>query len=651
MFSLRSFSLELKLALLITSVIIVVVAASLSLTYGILTRSSELQVSDRLVSASRQLARTAVEATVDRAVRLQALAESDAIIGAFAVPAAPGAARDSLLLHARMVLASLRRSTTDSSPPVELWDVNSRRLTFVGRDLPVDVAHAGGASPGAHPVRRPGLGAASSASQASDSVVFGSFYAEGEQVMYWCATAVRRDGLLVGFLAQQLRFASPPQAAQSLRELTGEDVTMLMRNAGGDLWAAAPGIRTQARTPGAAIGRARLFSSPQGDVIAAEAALPGLPWVAFLETPLSAVHERTSRLLLTLASLGFILTVAGAGGSLLIGRHVARPLDSITKAAEAIARGDYARRVPHGGGDEIGRLAANFNVMAAEVDLARRELERRFEEARASAVQLEHSNEQLLTAKTAAERLREEAQHANRAKSDFLAVMSHELRTPLNAIGGYAQLIDLGVHGPVTDAQRDALARIVRSQAHLLRLINDVLNFARVDSGHVRYAMNDVPLGDTLAGLEALIAPQLRAKSLSFSYRQCHATNTVYADSDKLQQIVLNLLTNAIKFTPDGGAVAIECECDSDTVRIRVRDSGVGIPAERLTVIFDPFVQLDRTAHQSTEGVGLGLAISRDLAQGMSGKLEVESTVGEGSTFTLTLPSHAGARPTQMMAL
>ncbi|MDQ3995478.1 MAG: HAMP domain-containing histidine kinase, partial [Gemmatimonadota bacterium] len=293
-----------------------------------------------------------------------------------------------------------------------------------------------------------------------------------------------------------------------------------------------------------------------------------------------------------------------------------------THAAEAIARGDEARPVDDRGGDEIARLAASFNQMAGEVAASRRELERRIAEA---------------------EQARAEAERASRAKSDFLAVMSHELRTPLNAIGGYAQLLELGVHGPINDAQRDALARLARSQAHLLRLINDVLSFAKLDAGQVQYAVTDVALDAALANLEPLVAPQVSAKRLTFTWRACgDPPLTARADPDKLQQVMVNVVANAIKFTPAGGTIAIDCDSTDDRVDIRVRDTGVGIPAERLPFIFEPFVQGDRALNRPHDGVGLGLAISRDLVRGMGGDLTVESVVGAGSIFTISLPRNDG---------
>ena len=241
-------------------------------------------------------------------------------------------------------------------------------------------------------------------------------------------------------------------------------------------------------------------------------------------------------------------------------------------------------------------------------------------------------------ARAAAEVARLDAEAANQAKTQFLAVMSHELRTPLNAIGGYAELLDMGLRGPVTPQQQEDLARIQRSQRHLLALVNDVLNFARVDSGAVAYDIQSVPLAAALAGIESMIGPQMATKGIGYRYEPPPEALCVRADRDKLLQIVLNLLSNAIKFTPLGGRVTVTCVEEGDVVRVRVADSGRGIPPDQLDKIFEPFVQVDRGLTRTTEGTGLGLAISRDLARAMHGDLAVESTVGTGSTFTLTLP-------------
>lgn len=242
---------------------------------------------------------------------------------------------------------------------------------------------------------------------------------------------------------------------------------------------------------------------------------------------------------------------------------------------------------------------------------------------------------------------RQELEAANLAKGQFLAVMSHELRTPLNAIGGYAQLLQMEVHGPLTDAQRDSLERIQRSQRHLLGLIAGVLDFSRIESGRVTYHVTSVPVGDAIAEAEALVAPQLRAKGLGYRWSGVAPEVAVQADREKLQQILLNLLSNAVKFTTsrDGvsGRIEVSCEQEAGTggarVHIRVSDTGSGIDPDKLEKVFEPFVQADQGLTRQHSGVGLGLAISRDLARGMGGDLVAESVCGVGTVLTLTLPA------------
>ena len=283
------------------------------------------------------------------------------------------------------------------------------------------------------------------------------------------------------------------------------------------------------------------------------------------------------------------------------------PREQVAPSIVAVISDVTARRLAE---EERTRLLANTERARKEADISRLE----------------------------AEAARAEAEKASRAKSEFLAVMSHELRTPLNAIDGYAELLELEVRGPITSAQREDIRRIRRSQKHLLSLINDVLNFVRVDAGSVRYEIREFALADAIRGVEDVTAPQLRARQLEFVRRNCDAGLRVRADREKVEQILVNLMTNAIKFTEPQGSITLECARDGELVTVLVSDTGRGIPADKLSEIFEPFVQVARSAGAPSEGVGLGLAISRDLSRAMGGDLVAESEVGRGSTFTLTLP-------------
>jgi signal transduction histidine kinase/CheY-like chemotaxis protein len=238
------------------------------------------------------------------------------------------------------------------------------------------------------------------------------------------------------------------------------------------------------------------------------------------------------------------------------------------------------------------------------------------------------------------EQARAEAESASRAKSDFLAAMSHELRTPLNAIAGYVQLMLMELHGPITPAQRDALQRVERSQRHLLRLINEVLNLARVESGRVDYDIRDFPVQQVVAELGPMIQLQFDSKGVRYEVRLPEEPVMVRADRDKVTQILINLLANAAKFTPEGGLVTIDVahRAGVSATFIRVTDTGIGIAREKQARIFEPFVQVHTGPTRMAEGAGLGLAISYDLAKAMDGDLRVRSEEGKGARFTLSLP-------------
>ncbi|HKO15929.1 MAG TPA: PAS domain-containing protein [Gemmatimonadaceae bacterium] len=232
---------------------------------------------------------------------------------------------------------------------------------------------------------------------------------------------------------------------------------------------------------------------------------------------------------------------------------------------------------------------------------------------------------------------RAEADRANRAKSEFLAAMSHDLRTPLNAIVGYTDLIAEGVYGAVSDGQRGALTRIRRAGTHQLSLVNDILSFARIEAGRIPFQITELSVNEVLSAVSAMIELRAAERGLSYEARVGSEDVHVHADRERMTQILTNLLTNAVKFT-EAGSVIVECRAEERTVRIDVRDTGRGIPADKLASVFDPFVQAGHSAEEQQQGVGLGLAISRELARAMGGELTVESVVGRGSTFTLRLP-------------
>jgi signal transduction histidine kinase len=217
--------------------------------------------------------------------------------------------------------------------------------------------------------------------------------------------------------------------------------------------------------------------------------------------------------------------------------------------------------------------------------------------------------------------------------------MSHELRTPLNAIGGYAGLLESGVRGALNEAQLADVRRIEVNGRHLLGLVESVLAYARVSVGRVEIGLHDVALAAVLLEAEVIIAPLAGRKGITCRGLRLGAASgvSVYADPDKLLQVLVNLLANAVKFTPAGGTIEVTVHPGGPRVEIRVSDNGIGVAPADLERIFEPFVQLDDRLARGAEGTGLGLAISRELAIAMGGSLSVESEQGQGSTFTVTL--------------
>ncbi|HET7458661.1 MAG TPA: PAS domain-containing sensor histidine kinase [Gemmatimonadaceae bacterium] len=235
------------------------------------------------------------------------------------------------------------------------------------------------------------------------------------------------------------------------------------------------------------------------------------------------------------------------------------------------------------------------------------------------------------------------AEAANQAKNDFLATMSHELRTPLNAIAGYVELLEMGLRGPITDAQREDLSRIRRSQQHLLGIINDILNYSRIEAKQIDFEIAPVPLAPVVDTVATMLEPQLAAKRIALT-RACEPGALALADQAKVQQILINLLSNAVKFTPAGGRVSVTCAAGRKQVVLAVTDNGPGVPPEKREEIFEPFVQLGRSLTTGHEGTGLGLAISRDLARAMGGEVTYDdapttASGGGGARFSLTLPA------------
>jgi signal transduction histidine kinase len=590
------------LALVALSVVVVVLGTAMIVVWYSLTHSAVAVVEERIDRSVKQLATATAAGLRQLHPRYASVGRDTAVRRVLANPS------DTTDLRGVQRALDRLRTLTDSSLPIELWNASGHRIAFVGDAVPAPTALDQPVESGlATSPMRPVLDSL----RPVDSLQLGALYRRAGRVYYWLVQPVVARGKAIGYVAQERRIAVNPQTAQTIAELSGDSAVGYYHNVDGSAWTTVGGVG--AAPPDRVEGKPDAVTRADvGRLITAEERIPGTPLVIAMEVPRRVVVAAAMETVRRLVAFSVVLAALGGIVAWWAGRRVARPLVDLTTAAESIARGDYAARVPVTGTEETARLATSFNTMAEQVGESRAALQS------ASAA----------------------ADTANRAKSDFLAAMSHELRTPLNAIGGYTELMEMGLRGPVTADQKRDLGRIRNSQQHLLGLVGRILDLSRIERGEVEYDRVSIAIDPLLVGLEDLVLPQASAKEQSLDYRPSERDLVVVADREKLRQIVINLLSNAIRHSPNGAAITIGAyRVDTRRVAIDVADSGPGIPLERQAAIFEPFVQLDRSFKSTMEGVGLGLAISRDLARGMGGDLTVKSSPGEGARFTLTLPA------------
>lgn len=348
-------------------------------------------------------------------------------------------------------------------------------------------------------------------------------------------------------------------------------------------------------------------------VLSAWATVDLVGWKVFVEQPESAAFAPLRGKIWKTALLIAAFVLAAVALSILLARRLVRPIKRLQVAAEAIGAGAYDERIELDRKDELGALATAFNQMAERVQDLITGLERRVAE-RTKALEV-----------------------ASKHKSDFLANMSHELRTPLNAIVGFSQVLKQKLFGPVNDKQDEYLDDILSSADHLLALINDILDLSKVESGQVELDTVPFSLRQTLERGVAMVRERASKNGVQISLDADADVDTIEADERRIRQVVFNLLSNAVKFTPAGGNVEVSSAQRNGEVFVSVADTGPGIAPDDQERIFEEFQQTELGAEQR-EGTGLGLALSKKLIELHGGRLWVESEVGQGSTFTFTLP-------------
>jgi len=327
-----------------------------------------------------------------------------------------------------------------------------------------------------------------------------------------------------------------------------------------------------------------------------------------------------------LLGIAAILAVVWLG--LMLARAITAPLKRVAETASRIADGDLDSRARIRQGDEIGTLGAAFNSMADRLQEYYVELEHR---VAARTEELHRANEEL--------------ERVGHAKSDFLANMSHELRTPLNAIIGYSEVLADPFFGPLKPADVRKQAKTINASGrHLLALINDVLDLSKIEAGKLILMREQVAIKKTIKEVANLVKPLADAKSLKLRMRLAKAPEVAEVDNQRFRQILLNLLSNAIKFTPDGGAVSVEAVSTDSGLQVSVTDTGIGIPDEFTSKVFEQFLQVDGSYARKQEGTGLGLALTRRLVEMHGGRVSVTSEEGKGSCFTFTIPRPTGTK-------
>jgi signal transduction histidine kinase len=394
-------------------------------------------------------------------------------------------------------------------------------------------------------------------------------------------------------------------------------------------FAALPQVR--AALDGAATARADVVTTgrdPDGiEVLSAYQRVDAPGWWVFVEEPISEAFAPIESAIWRTALLLVVFLLVAIVTSVLLARNLVRPIESIQVAAAKIGSGALDQRIEMSSRDELGALAEEFNRMAARLQASYVGLEQ----------QVQERTRELASALAKLDEKSRELAAASHHKSEFLADMSHELRTPLNAISGFSQVLRKQLFGEINEKQAEYLDDILAASRHLLSLIDDVLDLAKVEAGQIELEVTPFSLREALERGVVIVRERATREDVRVQLQSDPDVDTVVGDERRIRQVVFNLLSNAVKFAPAGSTVDVAAARVDGEVQISVSDSGPGIAPEDQARIFEEFQQA-AAGREQREGTGLGLALSRRLVELHGGHIWVDSEVGKGSTFVFTLP-------------
>lgn len=344
-------------------------------------------------------------------------------------------------------------------------------------------------------------------------------------------------------------------------------------------------------------------------------------------------------------SMTILAILTGSAVAVIIALKVTKGLAGLGRVAGEMSRGNLNERAQADSYRELNELAHAFNQMSDAIQTREEEIQQSYEELEYAHEELQTSNEELQSAHEELESSNEELLHANervmesdRLKSEFLANMSHELRTPLNSIIAVSGILLARMDGDLTEEQEKQVKMVQRGGRNLLELINDILDLSKIESGKMEIFAEEFCINEVVDDLVAMMTPLADEKRLKLSFSKAQESLLVRSDRNKVKQVISNLLSNGVKFTPRDGAVSIDIKRSDGSLLLRVSDTGIGIAKDNLDSIFDEFRQVDGSCTREYGGTGLGLAISSRLIKLLGGEIWVESEIGKGSVFTISLP-------------